>query len=582
MQIVLVLLLVVLFVPANAKAEWQPPFGVPVPPFGIEESHHRYTETAYQNPALSYTVGGHGPYTHYVDNTAVNCTGSGFGSVDTPLCSIPSGLPPGSVVEVHGGPYNENSGFVRDWVWFSGVGTDQWPIIIRGAQVNAPPVIQGMGIRVGGEYLIIENFELVDTSLSLHKDYSGPKFEHIAFRNIEIHGQTNDRGSMVSIGGQPTIPARNIVAFQNHIHHNGNVPVGGGTDVHGVLVGGYAQNVWIVDNEIHHNDGDSVQVNACGGSCCKNDEWSRYIYIARNHLYADRENAVDFKDSEDVIVSQNRIHGYTIQDRVYGSNPAPRPIFGSDGTAILPANEGGRMTWILFNEIYDSEHGLRMDDECVVGNARVVGNLFHSIYGDAVLTWRTMNLWLVNNTFHDIAQGFVTSRGWAPVHDSQYVIVNNVFSKMHGNSDGDRNFLDLGSDTAAAAAELSNNLFYDGSGFYWGSTLFPDLASFQATGACADCLAADPEFNDAATGDFAPGPASRLIDAGKSHPVYTQFSDLYRDHFLALASPLESLDIARDFNGAQRIGVYDIGAFEDDGRKGRAGILGVIQNLLAE
>ena len=57
---------------ADATADtWNPPIGIPVPEFGIEEVHTMYSG------APGYHTGSDGPYSIYVDNTAKNCSDRG-------------------------------------------------------------------------------------------------------------------------------------------------------------------------------------------------------------------------------------------------------------------------------------------------------------------------------------------------------------------------------------------------------------------------------------------------------------------------------------------------------------------------
>lgn len=91
-----------------ALSAWQPPIGIPRPEFGIEETYRMYDDPTNRNPALTYTMNTEGGYyTHYVDNThpAATNTDNPYGTASKPRDTIPSPLPEGSVVEVHGGPY---------------------------------------------------------------------------------------------------------------------------------------------------------------------------------------------------------------------------------------------------------------------------------------------------------------------------------------------------------------------------------------------------------------------------------------------------------------------------------------------
>jgi hypothetical protein len=124
---------------------WTPPIGVPMPPFGILESHTMYQGQLYDydnngTPEGAYKDAGNGPYTHYVDRSAPNCTdGSNdlnFGTPALPRCTIPgrdgSPLKAGSVVEVHGKhDYDYTSPTDLHFV-----GTAAKPVFIRGASAS--------------------------------------------------------------------------------------------------------------------------------------------------------------------------------------------------------------------------------------------------------------------------------------------------------------------------------------------------------------------------------------------------------------------------------------------------------------
>ncbi len=93
---------------------WLAPFGIPGPDFGIKETHLMYIGETYDFGAgpVPYPDAGNGPYTHYLDIVHPNATDNSnpFGSPGIPRRSIPQMLPAGSVVEVHNGPYTEDTG----------------------------------------------------------------------------------------------------------------------------------------------------------------------------------------------------------------------------------------------------------------------------------------------------------------------------------------------------------------------------------------------------------------------------------------------------------------------------------------
>jgi hypothetical protein len=111
--------------PLQADTPWTPPIGIPQPSFGIVESHTMYQGQLYDYnndgvPEAPYKDAGNGPYTHYVDRSAPNCTDgvndSNYGTPALPRRTIPGDnlnslapLKAGSVVEVHGRYDNDHT-----------------------------------------------------------------------------------------------------------------------------------------------------------------------------------------------------------------------------------------------------------------------------------------------------------------------------------------------------------------------------------------------------------------------------------------------------------------------------------------
>ncbi|MFC1795429.1 hypothetical protein ACFL3Q_17815, partial [Planctomycetota bacterium] len=124
---------------------WQPPIGIPMPEFGIFETHLMYDGQTYDfgSGPEPYKDAGNGPYTHYVDNTHPSATDSGnpYGTASMPRVTVPVDVPEGSVVEIHSALPTGGS------VFASGEGTSEKPIFVRGV---GNPRIEGE--LVVGEY----------------------------------------------------------------------------------------------------------------------------------------------------------------------------------------------------------------------------------------------------------------------------------------------------------------------------------------------------------------------------------------------------------------------------------------------
>ena len=218
---------------------YDPPIGIPAPQFGIDESHRMYEDATYDfsSGARPYPDAGHGPYTHYVDNTHPNATNEDnpYGSPDKPRRDIfdrwSRTLQAGSVVEIHGGPYNYTG-----WRKIVSEGTISRPVFVRAIGPDGKVRTQaGTGqqhdLRIEGSYLIIENQEYYDGAYFR----IWPESHHIAIRDCEIHNPKDrwiSTGSVLSIGKS----CKDVVAYRNHIHHNRRLKTPPDTpeDLHGV------------------------------------------------------------------------------------------------------------------------------------------------------------------------------------------------------------------------------------------------------------------------------------------------------------------------------------------------------------
>lgn len=107
-------------------------------------------------------------------------------------------------------------------------------------------------------------------------------------------------------------------------------------DFHGIKV--MTDDVWILDAEIYDNSGDSIQVgDASRGSASR-------VYIGGGFFHHNRENAVDIKDSHDVVVSGVNMEGF-------------RPTSSSPGEALV-IHDDAYDARIFDNVIRDSTLGI--------------------------------------------------------------------------------------------------------------------------------------------------------------------------------------------------------------------------------
>ena len=493
-------------IPAFAQT-WNPPIGIPMPAFGVNERAR-----AVPNPWSAETPG-----FYYIDNTSANAGDVTYGTPARPRRTIPPSVPAGSVVEVHGGPYTHSVD-----LQFGGAGTASQPIFYRG--VGAPK-IQTTGttyrlVGITGSYVVMEGFDFINSPPRLEGDF-------LTLRDNEVR----DRPPAPGGAGIYTAGSRDSVILRNHIHNNGDPNYHEENDIHGVQVAAGALRIWIVDNHMHHNGGDSVQVNSG-----INGTLARYIYIGRNEMHDEGENAVDIKTAEDVIISQNT---------AYNFDPTNYPSSGSDGSAIVINDDNihnglNNRVWVIFNRIRDSRHGIRTQ-----AFANLIGNIIYRMQGNGVTSFGSHTVHIENNTFYSVGQGLDRSGGSAGFRADTH---NNIVMQSAA--------LDVSVlGNAADPSAMTRWLFASSAKINWAGRTTTGLAAFRSAnpGKCDGCKEGDPQFVNPAAGDFRLASTSPAIDGGSPSSMYSQYQSLY------------GVSIAVDADGRPRSGTWDIGAIEGGG-----------------
>jgi hypothetical protein len=536
-------------------ADYLPPKGIPAPSFGINDSHRMFVDRTFDFGfgAVSYPEAGNGPFTHYVDNTHPAATDSSnpFGSPEKPRATWPSDLPPGSIVELHGGPYNFRN--FADKMAVTGNGTAERPIFFRGASTNQRPVL-GKGITVFGSYLVMENLEFKGVTLTIRPDLAPTAMHHhLVIRDNQFTGTTLETGSSGVIGGiggwtSTSIPGKwvsDVVVFKNQIKDYGNWLATNENDWVGVTVDGYAvSNVWVLNNEIFHLGGDAVRVGSNPSTIRVN---GHHVYVAQNLMYENRENALDIKQINDVVASENITYWY-------------RPTSSSSGESIVIHYDPDRV-WLLFNRIRSADYGV-VCTAC--SNLYIIGNVFYDIHhtatnysptsaysaGAAIHSRGTKPVFIINNTFYGYDTGIqIPSGGPADVMD-------NIFANR-----SESNAYDILYYVSDAGGTLDRNLFFTLAGrtrIGWLTSTARSVSQLKALVppvGVNQIEGMDPRFSAPSEYDFNPEFASPVVNVGSPHAAYDFFLSCY------------GIDIKLDFDGKMRPfnGGWDLGAYEASG-----------------
>ena len=402
-----------------------PPIGISNPEFGIMETYRMYDDIAKRNTALTYYRNDEGGfYTHYIDNGA-GCSDSGnsAGTAASPRCTIPSELPAGAVIELHGGPYTN----ITSWQnAVNGAGTQDKPIFIR-----------GNGVRIDARLSIYtrpteENSYVIAEGLNAYAVNIGAPSNHVVLRNSDVHGDASGGGVSLqrpteSTKANPNNAISNVTLYNNTIHDNGIWQpelAEGDRDIHGLVIGWFSlvDHVWVLDNDIYHNEGDSIQVNAGPHVTPSN---VNNIYIGRNEMHDDKQSALGVKSAKDVIISENDMYGIRVSS-------------SASGDCTGNSDDGPESVWWLYNKIHDGALGFKFSGSAV-GTYGMIGNLIYDIHGaggplsgDYSQSGQAMTDWhgniikyIVNNTIYDTDYGYSVWQGGRPNNES-LTLVNNI------------------------------------------------------------------------------------------------------------------------------------------------------------
>ena len=379
--IVLVAVVLTSYATAYAQAQWQPPIGVPRPPFGVDEV---------RPSAPTLIVNG--------------------GTTQ----SIPGPVPAGAVVEIRG-TYSKNHTSPNT---VNCQGTASQPAFIYGA----PGAVVTGEWEIKGSYCIIEKLKF---SGGAGWTFLGPG-DHLALRDSEVQGDLGWGGFRVQTWDASVL--QYVVLLRNYVHHNGDVNTSSDQDVFGTSLyrssgtTGSIHHIWILDSEYSYNSGDGIQINGNHDSTKMH-----HIYVGRVHAHHNQQGGIWTKRASDVVFSQNTVHAHRT---------------GVSGLGHCVGYQyGPERVWFLFNQLYDCEKGIMSGGD--LGSSgpdgtevHAVGNVIHdlvpsanggSAYTNAGIMIAGSQSWTIaNNTFWNVPVGVAWPNGGGAIR-----IEGNVFGPFN-------------------------------------------------------------------------------------------------------------------------------------------------------
>ncbi len=501
-----ILNLLILFILVQISHAYTPPIGIKNPDWG--SIHPIDTQSpAWPSGWPSQEVPGY----YYYDNRDPNCSdNNSYGYPAHPRCSIPRTIsyPAGSYVEIHGGPYIQDRTQV-----FVFNGTENNPVWFRGGSGEQRPILGGSTV-FNGTYAFIENLYLTHRDdRYIHTRVGadtgpGPYYaDHLSFRHIEVEGDSQEVSTGYSAfgisGNSPSELTGNIVFYDMHIHDVGS-SIQGDVDYHGFKIDEYAYNIWILDSNIHHLQGDSVQV---GSYYHEEENKPHHVWVGGNTLHENAENALDVKNARDLIFASNDMYGFYANSSSAGN-----------AVGIRSYDSRARNVWIINNKIHQANIGIKNQN---VDNVYVLSNLIFEIntgdgseYMEGVYLFdQNNNDVLVGNVMTSDEYGLAMKSGGNHSWDIEY----NYFlrSRIHDIIYEDSEVM-----------EFDHNKFSDFS-VLWGDHRYSSLTTFQSTkGLCLHCV---NDFSITINPEVSPrnNVVSSVAKESLVHPAYTVFENLY-------------------------------------------------------
>ena len=450
----------------SAATPWVPPIGIPDPRWS--DTLHPIT-TLKPNPPLKWPTESVVGY-YYIDSGHPTATDTSniYGYPDRPRRTIPTTLAAGSKVFLArcatAWTTYAASGTISNPIWIIGTGAALWKptgggitmrirgnstfvivdgIVMDGADTTASDAPAAWSVQYGPNHICIRN--------CTSRNYPPPPWSD-AKQGAAFFMANGSVGSS-SQGGVSHVVIHNLKCVGN----------GGGqflsyeSGQHCIVIAGTSSaystnNVWVIDCDLSEGSEDGLQIGTTSGGVPQSSCDS--IYIGRNSIKNNRENAIDIKCSNRVVMSKNVFSGYST---TVGS-------LSSDGAAGVINNDGGgpAQSWWLFNRIFDCHLGIR--NQAAGGNHYLIGNIVSDMHlesGDApaspgkgqgsfYLHDSASNVYITNNTVYDVEMGININ------NVSKAFVWGNIISNIRNNGVGYPIYI-----KSSTSISVGDNVYFD-------------------------------------------------------------------------------------------------------------------------
>lgn len=236
---------------------------------------------------------------------------------------------------------------------------------------TAPCVIDATGVTfdgrtsLSGQYAILQGGHVIG-GRSNGAWFSAGGCEFCVIRDLEVSGPGTDQGHSSAVG----IGSFNVW-LRGSIHGFGdNRADAREQDYHGIKSTS-GSDIWILDAEIYDVSGDSVQCGDASRGACER------VYIGGGYFHDNRENGIDIKDSQNVVVSGVRMEGFA-------------PTGSSSGVALV-IHDDAYDARVYDNVIRDANIGIvssGMEGHVIEGNDIEASSMGIDLRGTSNLTVR--------------------------------------------------------------------------------------------------------------------------------------------------------------------------------------------------